>query len=326
MSNATKKFLTYNQQMKYLRDNKLIACSGKNDKSILARKGYFNLINGYKEPFTCGKDTSGNFMYFNGTSIAHFSALKEFDDALRILLLKQLTKVEEEVRTLAAYKFDEINLKSGKLWYEVSAYKQLHNINSTLAFISKAHTEVTRSKQVYVKHFMDNHNLMPTWILTKFLTLSSFLNFVECGKDDFKSALCELYSIVNLRGYLDFNLLLSSLHWMRLVRNMCAHHERVFDCVRKNSRIVEGYINALPQSYCREKDQRIFDLLVYFKYYLPHEEYEGFINEVKRLLAQLNGKLHMNAYNKVRASLGIKDVSHLDMLLQNPKNIEYHNF
>lgn len=45
-----KKFKTYNQQMKYLRDSKNIICNGSSNKTILIRTGYFNLINGYKTP------------------------------------------------------------------------------------------------------------------------------------------------------------------------------------------------------------------------------------------------------------------------------------
>ena len=71
----SKKFLTYNQQMKCLRD-KNINCNGSPAKTLLCRQGYFNLINGYKTPFTCGKSQNGDNLYINGTSIYHFSLLE----------------------------------------------------------------------------------------------------------------------------------------------------------------------------------------------------------------------------------------------------------
>lgn len=49
--NIDKKILTYNRQMKKLRDDKHIQCEGSYDKKILIRSGYFNLINGYKNPY-----------------------------------------------------------------------------------------------------------------------------------------------------------------------------------------------------------------------------------------------------------------------------------
>ena len=50
---SDKSFLTYNQQMKKLRTDKGIVCNGTPHKTSLVRSGYFNMINGYKMPFTC---------------------------------------------------------------------------------------------------------------------------------------------------------------------------------------------------------------------------------------------------------------------------------
>ena len=49
-----KLFLTYNQQMRKLRNNKQILCNGSSHKKILVRAGYFNIVNGYKNPFISG--------------------------------------------------------------------------------------------------------------------------------------------------------------------------------------------------------------------------------------------------------------------------------
>lgn len=65
-------FLTYNRQMKKLRKDKKINCSGTPHKTAFVRSGYFNIINGYKMPFTCGFDTSGNHIYFPDTSLELF--------------------------------------------------------------------------------------------------------------------------------------------------------------------------------------------------------------------------------------------------------------
>ena len=79
---ADKEFLTYNQQMKKLRDKKKIDCGNTKDKTTLVRMGYFNLVNGYKEPFICGKDNNGNHIYIANTSLKALYALKKFDDVI----------------------------------------------------------------------------------------------------------------------------------------------------------------------------------------------------------------------------------------------------
>ena len=100
-----KSFLTYNQQMKKLRNDKNIDCNGTPHKISLVRSGYFNMINGYKTPFSCGTDANGNHIYFPNTTLSQINSLKKFDETLRIFLLKYITQVEEEVRTLTGYKF-----------------------------------------------------------------------------------------------------------------------------------------------------------------------------------------------------------------------------
>lgn len=87
-----KEFMTYNQQMRKLRNKKHIDCAGSNDKEILIRAGYFNIVNGYKKPFTCGNDSKGNYVYLPQTSLSHLYELKKFDDDLRMFLLKKLLK------------------------------------------------------------------------------------------------------------------------------------------------------------------------------------------------------------------------------------------
>ena len=75
----SKSFKTYRQQMRQLRDDKNILCSGSSDKELLCRYGYFNLVNGYKTPFV-SNIINGKHNYIHNTNIHHFYSLKSFDD------------------------------------------------------------------------------------------------------------------------------------------------------------------------------------------------------------------------------------------------------
>lgn len=146
--NEDKLFLTYNQQMKKLRNDKHIECNGSIHKKILVRAGYFNIVNGYKTPFVSGQDASGNHIYISGTTISQLQAVKQFDDQLRSFLLKYITQVEEETRTLAGYKFDECN-DNGKIpWYDTNAYSPNKSLQDKMSVISKAYNELSRSQLI----------------------------------------------------------------------------------------------------------------------------------------------------------------------------------
>lgn len=137
--------------MKYLRDDKNIVCRGSSAKNILIRNGYFNLVNGYKMPFVQKIDTDGKHIYIGGTSIEQLYEVKKFDEELKLLLLKYITKVEEEVRTLTGYKFDQIN-DNGKIeWYKIEAYSPNASIKSIMKTISEAYQQIEKTSSIIYK-------------------------------------------------------------------------------------------------------------------------------------------------------------------------------
>ena len=322
-----KLFLTYNQQMKRLRNEKNIICEGSNHKRVLMRTGYFNLVNGYKSPFVNSTDASGKHSYIPGTSVSQFQAVKRFDDDLRSFLLKYISQIEEELKTLTGYQFDFCNEKGRIPWYDISAYDPSKSLQQRMATISKAYEEMGRSRLDYVKFYMENHEQLPTWIVIKAVNLSTFIDILENSKKQVPHAICELYGLLDSSGRPNVKLLIGSLHWMRKIRNSCAHNERVY-CISKNGgRIIEQYFDSLRPSYKRNLNQKVFDLVVYFKYYLPKGEYKRFIRQLKDMLSDLRNQIHPNAFDNVRGSMGLKDIDDLDALLSLPKDdIEYNRF
>lgn len=250
-------FLTYNQQMRKLRNDKGIICQGSSHKKILVRAGYFNIVNGYKNPFISGEDAKGNHSYISGTSIDQLLATKQFDDQLRSFLLRYITQVEEEARTLAGYKFDECNDNGNIPWYDIEAYSPRKSLQEKMSVISNAYNELSRSKLDYVNFYMENHKQIPTWIMFKVVNFSTFIDLVKYSKTDVSHSLCHLYGLEEDNGRPDVKLLIGSLHWMRKVRNSCAHNERVY-CLsghqerRGNTgRILEKYFRLLGSGYIK---------------------------------------------------------------------------
>lgn len=328
-----KLFLTYNQQMRKLRNDKGIICAGSSHKKFLIRAGYFNIVNGYKTPFVSGQDANGNHSYISGTSIDQFQAVKVFDDKLRSFLLRYITQVEEETRTLAGYKFDECNDNGNVPWYNTDAYSPNKSLQEKMSVISKAYSELSKSQLDYVSFYMNNHKQIPTWIMFKVVNFSTFIDLVRYSKVDVSHSLCHLYGLEDDEGRPNVKLLIGSLHWMRKIRNSCAHNERVYCLTRRNEqrsntgRIVEKYFRMLSSGYSRNLEQKLFDLFVYFKYFLPQSEYKQFIGELKSMLITLQSKIHPHAFEYVRGQMGVRNLTDLDALLNFSKDeIEYNKF
>jgi len=326
-----KSFMTYNRQMRKLRNGKHITCTGSPDKEILVRMGYFNIVNGYKIPFTCGQDSNNNHIYLPDTSLRHLYALKKFDDDLRLFLLRYITQIEEEVRTLTGYKFDQSNEDGNIPWYDTNAYSPNIRVQNRMNAISSAYSQLSSSRLEYVRFYMDKHSAIPTWIMIKVVNFSTFIDILHNSKTSVTHSICELYDMKDSNQKPNVKLLIGSLHWLRKVRNSCAHNERIF-CIRespeKNSgRIIENYISALRSSYTKNSDKKIFDLLVYFKYYLPTQEYRQMMSELMEMLTNLQNCIPKNAFDNIRGKMGIKNLEDLNTLINLPKDpICYNKF
>lgn len=322
-----KPFLNYEEQINHLVEDKKINCDNPKAKELLIRNGYFNLINGYKTPFVCNIDKEkGKHIYYPGTKIEQISLVKEFDDDLRIHLLKYITKAEEEVRTIAGYKFDDSSMGISQ-WNDKTSYADYQNNETNiLAMINSATDEINRSELDYIKFYIQKHNMIPSWIFVKIINFSTFINFLECSNDDLKDSICNLYNIYDLNGKPNHKLLIGSLHWLRKVRNSCAHNERIYTIERKNGRIKDQYIMSMKKAYQRERNQKLIDLLVYLKYYLDVNSYSDLIYYIKDWLTNMEKSLNPNVFANIRGATGIKEINDLQFLLLNPNIKDYENY
>lgn len=229
---------------------------------------------------------------------------------------------------------NELEINMNDPWYETNAYSSSATLQSKMNTISSAYSELSKSRSEYVQFYMKNHEQIPTWIMIKVVNFSTFIDVLHNSKTNVTHAICKLYSMYDDNNLPNVKLLIGSLHWLRRVRNSCAHNERVY-CIhqtqaRNNSasgRILDPYYTQLPTSYSRCNEKNIFDILVYFKYFLPTEEFTPMIIELKNMLIELQNTLQTNAFDNVRGQMGIKNLNVLDALIALPKSkIEYNKF
>ena len=202
-----------------------------------------------------------------------------------------------------------------------------------MSAISSAYSELSKSRLEYVKFYMDNHTSIPTWIMIKVVNFSTFIDILFNSKQTVKHSICRLYDMVDGTGHYDVKLLIGSLHWLRKVRNACAHNERIY-CIKQSQdrnsnsgRILERYFRAMRLAYAHESDKRIMDLLVYMKYYLSSKEFEKMISAIQDSLNELKRTISQNAFDNIRGQMGIKNLQDLEDLKKLPKTeISYNKF
>lgn len=197
-------------------------------ETVLRRIGYYRL-SGYWHPFRERDNTGKTQETFRaGTQLAHAVDLYVFDKRLRLLMLDAIERVEIGLRVDIALLLGEVDT-----W----AHRDINNFNSYFKSVDPGTSNVRhmdwlsnldrlsdRSREEFLKHFREKYTgPLPIWIaveLWDFGTLSTIVNGLH---DTHVQRLADKYQLQRR------NMLVSWLRCINFVRNVCAHHSRLWN-------------------------------------------------------------------------------------------------
>ncbi len=212
--------LSIDDQIKLLQDRGLIFSDLKSAKSTLSNISYYRLA-GYWWSFQIDKV---NHKFYDGTSFEDIIELYNFDAQLRQIIFKVIEKNEIGLRTkLIHYLSQEFS----PWWFEnPSLFKNQVAFENLLNTIK---SEVYRSKDEFIKtHFLKYKNdkrLPPSW---KALEITS-LGTISKLYGNLKNQIEAKDKIAKDFGAVNHQYLPSWLQSMTYIRNLCAHHNRLFN-------------------------------------------------------------------------------------------------
>lgn len=192
-----KEFKTYNQQLIILRSRGMIVPTDGKPKRFLEQENYYNVINGYKDLFL-KKDGSGKPLnpdiYIPGTHFNELKALFLFDRDLRNLFLRYILRFESLFKTTYAYEFSKqyrnpnsyLDLKNYKKDRPDEVVQQIHVLTGTIK--NKA------SKDGAIKHYIENHQSVPLWVLVNYLTLGNMSHLYSALKKTERTTIAKVLS------------------------------------------------------------------------------------------------------------------------------------
>ena len=155
-----------------------------------------------------------------GATFENAYELYKFDSRLRKLVSAELEKIEISIRTQMAY---ILACETDIYWFENSANFQNPNRHSVM--LDKLKTELNRSDDDQILRFkiLYDNPFPPAWMtmeVSSFGTLSMFFKLLRPGLPKRK--------IANFYGLSD-SVFESWLHSIVYVRNICAHHSRLWN-------------------------------------------------------------------------------------------------
>lgn len=209
--------LSFEQQLDRLIDRGLHVDDREHALHVLQHVNYYRLA-GYLLPF---EQDHATHALRPGTTMAAVMAIYRFDRELRLLVLDAMERVEVSLRTAWAYHVAHHASPHG--------YLDCRHAASAKRFAQQLATlerEIERSRETFIAHHRNKYtdpDLPPSWVACEVMSLGQLSKWY---------ALLRPMSIRKhvARPYgLDQQVLESALHHLTYVRNVCAHHARLWN-------------------------------------------------------------------------------------------------
>ena len=209
--------ITFDQQIDLLIKRGMVVSDRDYAHHYLAHLNYYRL-GAYWLPFEADH-TSHTFK--PNTNFNDVVSLYVFDRELRLLIMDAIERLEVSIRTQWAHQLAHSYGSHAYLNSAIFKSKGLHDDN-----LAKLKKELGRSKEVFISHYKRNYSepsLPPIWAVVEVMTLgqlSKWVSGLARGQD--RQSIARNYGIDEL-------LLTSFLHHLSIVRNLCAHHSRLWN-------------------------------------------------------------------------------------------------
>jgi len=187
---------------------------------VLSHLNYYRLRAywlGMEQP----KGSNGEHSFVPGSTFDMALALYVFDRRLRLLVMDAVEQVEVSVRTQWAH---HLALKYGSHAYlDRSLFR---NPDVYARGLTNLKEEIDRSQETFIEHYKTTYDtppMPPIWAACEVMSLGQLSKWVgNLGRRQDRQRIAEAYD-------LDESTLKSFLHHLTAIRNLCAHHSRLWN-------------------------------------------------------------------------------------------------
>lgn len=228
-----KPFLSFQEQIELLKHRGLHISDPLQAHADLAHIGYYRLsaywyafrhrLPGHREGIDMPSDT-----FRPGYDIQDAISLYTFDRQLRLILLDAIERIEVAVRVQVAYQMGTHGafayLDRSVLGKDCDAASRINpSISQYDEFMGRLNTAIRDSREAFAAHYRAKYNgKVPIWVaieLWDFGMLSRFFQFLDIADRE---------RVAAQFGLDRHKTLVSWLEALNLLRNICAHHGRLF--------------------------------------------------------------------------------------------------
>ena len=219
-NNYTKPFKTYDELLELLKERELNILNEDYALLKLRHIGYYRL-SAYFLPFQYQKDSDKSNIFLPNVSFDDIIELYYFDTKLRRLIFEAIERIEIYFRAQIAHYHSEE--------YGAFGYLDKENMKCSSEFFEQLQEAITkeknRSKESFINHFKQKYNSidLPIWAVVEVISMSTLSKLYASLKTQ------EQQKIVQPFGKINKDVLCNWLHALTVVRNICAHHARLWN-------------------------------------------------------------------------------------------------
>ncbi len=211
-----KGWLTYADQVQLLQMRGLVLSDLRKAEQFLSHLNYYR-FSGYCLAFESQRHT-----FVTGTTFEQIVDAYQFDLALRDLVTEALEIIEVDLRAAIAYFFGQ---RYGAFGHTVAT--NFYGGFGHSDWLLRLQEEANRSSELFVTHFKHAYVEfpdLPVWMVTEVMSFGGLSKmFMGMSRSDQKA--------ISNRYGLQPSILQSWMHHFVYVRNLCAHHSRLWDRV-----------------------------------------------------------------------------------------------
>lgn len=294
--------------MEILKSRGLIIKDEERALSFLKNNNYYELINGYKDFFIDKNKTEEEKkdVYRNDIAFEDIVSLYEFDFETRAIILKGILKIENIIKTKLAYYFSE-------KYNQEYNYLNIHNYNdkiksvkiiADISNIIKINMVSSKSEDMrnILEYYLEKHQNVPLWVLIKKFTFGKLSKFYSALIEEIQFKICDDIEEFYLKEYnksisINNKTLSQMLEFINIVRNICAHNEKLYNIRYKKIK------NVSYSHIKRDCQGKLFDVIIILKIFLSKKEFEENIKlldeNMEKLKLANSSKMYGNLLNQM---------------------------
>ena len=211
----TKPFLSFEKQVELLQARGLVINDKVGAGDFLASVNYYRFT-GYAIPFMDNREH-----FKNGVVIEDIINVIRLDERLRDLLANALEWIEIDFRTTFAYEHSRMYGATGYMDGRTFCDPEKHG--ETLKKVKDVICPPNnRQQEAFIGHLTGKYGEVPVWAIVEALPFGNVVHMYKNMHNRDKPTVAKRYSLQK-------DILGSYIQHILVVRNMCAHHTRLWD-------------------------------------------------------------------------------------------------